>query len=343
MNDKLVILHVGPHKTGSTSLQYRLLKAREHLQQHSFEYPEFGISQFAHHQICSFLAGNLREAGNVSAESLKAFMAPRSRVILSSEDFIYLSKERLLNLRALLPDCDFQVVIFIRTPVDLWPSHWQELVKHGRDETLIEYLGAFCGWNTTIEAQIMNPFVQATKFAEVFGRERIRMFCYDNIVDSGIDIFDFFWGEVLGLTGAAPPGERRSLNPSLPLERIEMLRSLNDRFHQLTGRRPDDLVLGRYQKHLDRIESEPRYEDFCQVFKEKAPEIHLESTQEMIRNRERMLLNNFGDRIENKAAPNKIFGRDIFKKKIKYGQRYWTLRFGFGGFIDHVFNELDLL
>ena len=343
---KKIIFHVGPHKTGSTSLQFRLLKSREWLREHSFEYPAFGIPTsahvFAHHQICSFLAGGAAGAGDVTASSLRSCVNDHPQIILSSEDFIYLARDKLKAFRDSFYDYDIEVVIFVRSPVDLWPSHWQELVKHGRHETFIEYLGAFCGWNTTIQAQIMNPYVQASKFSDVFGRDHLRIFCYDNIVDSGVDIFEFFCKRVLKLGAPLPPGEPRTLNPSLPPDRIELLRCLNERFLEVTGNSPDATILERYQHLKGNVEASQDYADFREAFKARASEIHLESTQELFRNRERMLLNNFWQQIENRVEDNRIYAREVFKRKVRYGERYWIDRFGFRGFVDEVLSSLDV-
>ncbi len=342
MPERTLILHVGPHKTGSTYLQNRLLKNRETLLSHGWDYPELGLRQFAQHRIYQWLRGNETAAGDVGAESFSEMLANTQRLILSSEDFVYLAPDRLRRLKSLLPDTDVRVVYFVRTPVDLWPSHWQELIRHGRDDTLLEYLGSFTGWTKVFEPAGMNPVAHLTKFADAFGRESLQLICYDNIVQDGGDIFDFFWTHILGLTQTTPPGETRIVHPSQPLHMIEMLRSLNQIFRERTGKSPGDRILAVYQKQRKTIEASAAYDGFKAAFVEHAGSLRISSRQEAIREQDRLVLNLFGDRIVNKAAADKLYAKDVFERNMLYAHRYWTDRYGFGSYVDMILAGLEV-
>lgn len=337
-----MVLHVGPHKTGSTYLQNRLLKNRETLLSHGWTYPDLGLRQFAQHRIYHWLQGHQAAAGDVTESAFVEMLCAAPELILSSEDFVYLPAERLRRLKSLLPDRDVHVVFFIRTPVDLWPSHWQELVRHGRDDTLLEYLGSFGGWTKVFEPASMNPVAQLTKFADVFGRESLRLICYDNIVQDGGDIFDMFWTHILGLAGSAPPGDARIIHPSQPLHMIEMLRSLNQIYRERSGKSPGDRILAPYQKQRKTIEASAAYDGFKAGFVEHAGTLRLSSRQEAIRVQDRRLMTQFGDLIINKASPDKLYTKDVFERTIPYAHRYWTDRYGFGSYVDMILAGLDV-
>jgi hypothetical protein len=330
-----LILHVGPHKTGSTALQLRLITARAHLNAHGWDYPLFGLSQFGHHRINAFLKGELDDAGDVTEESLRALAVAGHNVILSSEDLIYHASERLERLRALLDAFDVQVVIFIRTPVELWPSHWQELVKHGREESLLEYLGACFGVNTTIDPIHMQPMHQAQRFAQVFGRKRVRLFCYNNIVAAGTDLFDFFVDKVLGLPPVLPWLPTVVINPSLEPHVAEMLRCLNERFRRQHNRSPGSDLTAAYTGIRAEIEAGPRYQAFAAAFEQHARTVTLDSDNDYLRRRDHQLVRLLGDRIENMAAPDQLYAQR-YSRTIPYGTPYWADRFGFGDLIDGV-------
>jgi hypothetical protein len=337
-----LILHVGPHKTGSTSLQHRLLNSQAYLNQHGFAYPAFGLSQFAHHRIYSFLKGDQAAAGDVTEAGIKRLALDGVNTILSSEDFIYLQPDRLQRLNLLLQGFRIEVILFVRTPIELWPSHWQELIKHGRDETLLEYLGAFFGLTNTIDARYMNPAGQAARFAQAFGREHVRIFCYNNIVAEGIDLFDYFAEQILHLPPKLPRQPTSQINKSLRPDMIELLRCLNERFAQRTGQHPQSRILAAYQRHQKEIEAGARYGEFKTAFVQHGLKVQMDSTSETFRRRDIQLMNQFGDRIENPAAADKLFSGD-FKKTLVYGARYWTDRFGFGDFVDATLERLAVV
>ena len=278
----------------------------------------------------------------MNSTSFLELLSRHDRLILSSEDFIYLTRQNLQALAACLEGFTVQVVLYIRTPVDLWPSHWQELVRHGRDLTLLEYVSAHAGWTSALESAIMDPLVQANKFADIFGKDSLRMFCYENIMDAGRDLFAHFWTDILRIGSPAPFEESRTINPSQPADKIEMLRCLNELYAGQTNARPGTKILSAYQKKQAAIEALPRYEAFRRELEARSTLLKLNSGQEFFRVRESRLLMKFGDRVENAAAPNKLFARPQFERKIPYMARYWINKFGYLDFVRDILGGLDI-
>jgi hypothetical protein len=340
---KRLILHVGPHKTGSTYLQHRLLKSRNSLREYLWEYPDFGIQQFAHHKIYSWLANNSADVDGVNDTSIAALVEKFPQLILSSEDFVYLSKNRLQHLKSLMPGTDIQVIYFLRSPIDTWPSHWQELVRHGKDMTFLEYLCAFIGWTAPFEVSIMNPITQMAKFVEVFGRHAVRIVCYDNLIYDKIDIFDYFCSNILQVDAPIYGSEARIIHASQPDHMIEMIRTLNETYRERTGRSPNDKILAAYQKKRNAFEASPNYDSFRETFVMRAAQVQLSSGHELMRHRELMLLHRFGANIENKMADNRLFCKDIFERVVPYAQRYWIDKFGLRDYVNEILHDLEVI
>jgi hypothetical protein len=334
-----MILHVGPHKTGSTALQLRLITARAHLQAHGYDYPLIGLSQYGHHRINAFLYGNAAEAGDVTDAALRGLAGGGLNIVLSSEDLIYQEEAQLERLRGLFDGFAIQIVLFIRTPVQLWPSHWQELVKFGRPESLLEYLGACFGVNSLIKPNNLNPVYQAQRFSQVFGRQNVRMFCYNNIVDDGIDLFEFFLDAVLHVPPVLPRLPTVVMNPSLPPDTVEMLRCLNEHFQRRRGGSPGSDLTAAYHAQRARIEGDARFGEFRAGFARHARTVTLDSEAEFFRRRDRQLARFLGARIENRASPDRIFAKP-HSRTVPYGTPYWADQFGFGGFIAEVLDSL---
>jgi hypothetical protein len=335
-------MHIGPHKTGSTYLQNRLLTNQDSLLSHGWTYPAYGLRQFGHHRLYLWLAGREAAAGDVTEAGFMDLLERHPRILLSSEEFAYLRPDRLQRLKAMLPDTEVRIVYFIRSPVDLWPSHWQELVRHGRDDTLLEYLATYAGLTRVFEPAGMNPIAHLTKYADAFGRDALSIICYDNVVQEGGDIFDLVWSDCLGLKEAAPPGEKRIVHASQKLDMIEMLRSLNQLYREQNGKTPNDRILAAYQKQQETIESAPEYDTFRKAFTEHAAELRLSGRQEILRTQERRLLNLFGTQILNKAADDRLYNRDFPERTVPYAQRFWTDKFGLASYVAAILSGLDV-
>jgi hypothetical protein len=156
-----IILHIGPAKTGTTSIQSFLNSAQQELLSDGVLYPSKGRSEagvtyqiklherdvrsrrfafkkgphFTHHLLAWALAGITR---NISAESCwsEIFNEIESvnpeTVFISSESFAWLSEEQLQTLKALLKDYAVKVLIYFRNPFNWLLSRYNQIVKKGR-------------------------------------------------------------------------------------------------------------------------------------------------------------------------------------------------------------------
>src|SRR5436309_14850846 len=88
MRKRVCYIHVGPHKTGTTSIQWFLQENREELLKHGYFVPESETKRGAHHalveKLCGLDVGEHRE--RLVTKSIRALVeAPSEAIIISSE------------------------------------------------------------------------------------------------------------------------------------------------------------------------------------------------------------------------------------------------------------------
>lgn len=219
-----LILHVGPHKTGSTALQLMLVALRDSLAQRGILYPKAGQIYFGHHRIVDFCNGQPSE---FRPEDLRAEAAGSTTVLLSSENFVVPGAPALGRLAQLFPHAEVLVVYYLRRLVDLWPSHWQEMVKHGQSMPFPEYLAqAAMGWPETGYGAL-NQIDQLQKLESAFGRSALTIAGYDCLMSQRLDIGAHFLREVLGVADLAAAASTSVVNVALKDWQLELVRLLN--------------------------------------------------------------------------------------------------------------------
>lgn len=116
MKKKELIIHVGTHKTGTSSIQTSLYNSRDSMQSHYFDFGEPNHS----HVITSLFLKNpsdyhfhrkqARDASFVSSYidkwkselCLQIFSSHKDRFLISAEDLCTLKTEELLEMKAFL-------------------------------------------------------------------------------------------------------------------------------------------------------------------------------------------------------------------------------------------------
>ena len=130
-----IILHIGPHKTGSTYLQ-KLMDNCNNDEFKDVNFVNFGIELFGHHKFVN----SLRGWNQLDPNSINKFIKPNKINIISSENFVFLNHNEVVKLKNSLSHFPIKIIYYYRDYINSWTSHWQELVKHGRDESFYEYL-----------------------------------------------------------------------------------------------------------------------------------------------------------------------------------------------------------
>jgi hypothetical protein len=142
MRKRTCYIHVGPHKTGTTSIQWFLQENRAELLKHGYFVPESGNVHGGHHpivrQLCGqevphhhrwvaakfveALADTLCEAVVISSEALEGFLRKGEYATA------FFNRIKELNLKP-------KLVVFPRNPPQLINSRYVEVVKVSEDRT----------------------------------------------------------------------------------------------------------------------------------------------------------------------------------------------------------------
>ena len=219
-----IILHIGPHKTGTTYIQETLHALRDTLAEVGIHVPSVwsaapGLP--SHMRLVWAVRGGdlslVRE--QLSEMSSRAYSA----IVISCEALSRLDLEQVRTLRHLFGAASVRVVYYVRRWPERLPSLWQEAVKFGHSATLDEFLAgqlARCAGAEWLDL----PKIET--FAAVFGSERIGIVDYSHLTDHGIDIAGHFLASFLDLPDIGLPAAGRP-NASLPIPDIELIRALN--------------------------------------------------------------------------------------------------------------------
>lgn len=145
---KRVLLHIGAHKTGSTSLQWALTRSAPVLAAKGVLYPEAGRPSWArlgHHSLAfSFV----RRAGHLPAKETHALSADEraalwrqvhdeiaasaaDTIVLSSEEFDVLDTAEIADVARELERYSVTPVVFLRNTVDFVESSFRTSIIHG--------------------------------------------------------------------------------------------------------------------------------------------------------------------------------------------------------------------
>jgi hypothetical protein len=218
------VLHIGPHKTGSTYLQNHLTHNRAALIGRGIYYPrEWTTPEIAwcHAELASLLQHDEFESVARGFADLKAAGWPT--VILSSEDFSSLGDDRLRFLRECTGD-EVEIVFFARRWSELLRSHGQEHIRQGGTKFLPEFVAGIL--SDPFGSETINFSLVLDRFANAFGPSRLKVLSYNNILKRGGNLFSYFAAEVLGIDGL-PIISPTPAHASLSIENIELVRVLN--------------------------------------------------------------------------------------------------------------------
>jgi hypothetical protein len=229
------ILHIGPHKTGTSYLQTRLLDSAAGLGRAGF----YLATLWNNSQFNPSHTGLVERLNSERVSELKPVFeewrnSACKAVIISCEELAGMSREpvKVQMLRELTFGCPVTIVYYVRR----WPrrlsSEWQEYIKQGSTLSLPEVL--VHNLRNPPLSHIINIDVCLAAYAQIFGRSAIRLVSYDGVLAEGSDIFAHFACHFLdGYEPAGRPG--RVVNESLPPANAELMRLFNC-LEQQTGR-----------------------------------------------------------------------------------------------------------
>ncbi len=146
---KTLIVHIGTHKTGTTSIQQFLRQQAEQLKAEGIYVSSIGTlnARSGHHNIAWDLRGDVRfsdQKGTLSELIADLARCNTTCAIISAEDFEYLTQYPLV-LRGFhhamrIAGWDVRYLGFYRNREDYQESLYMELLKHGLNSTRDEFV-----------------------------------------------------------------------------------------------------------------------------------------------------------------------------------------------------------
>ena len=212
-----LILHIGPHKTGSSYLQRRFYKDHDILMENGVLYP-----------INDWIGGGHGHAYLVDKKQLSSIGDELNRiakdkpslksVVISTENFDRLSRDdiKILRDKITIPTT---VVYYLRRMDKTLFANWQEDVKFGSLETFSRFLLRHFAF--PIESKIVNHSVVVDLWADVFGKSAISIVDYDDLVGTDTDIYCHFVETFCGINDVATPSNARE-KWLIPLSQVHL-------------------------------------------------------------------------------------------------------------------------
>jgi hypothetical protein len=222
------IFHVGPERTGSTYLQHRLAASRTHLLAGGIYYAEEWIAPpggVEHAELCRML-----EQEGSETELAQGFAAIAALghpvVVLSCTGLAQLDEAALARLKTALDGRPAEFFFHIRRWSKRLASCWNQEIQEGSFRTLPEFYMDF--FSEPVESRQIDYARMWEPVVAVFGREALRLVCYSNLTDRGIDIYRHFCERCLGFKGPAGPPSPGRREISRSPEATELRRVLNE-------------------------------------------------------------------------------------------------------------------
>ncbi len=217
---KRVIIHVGPHKTGSTYIQKALFVNRKYLKSKGVSYPKIYMLAVGQH----YLVDALRSKQDVKKirQKIEQKVDSANICILSSENYYQLPPPALQRFKEVFSDTKADLVFFYRTPSIRMKSAWHEEIKHGKYRSYTKFY--FQNLKHAYGNITVNPLRYLNALAKIFGRKCIHIVDYQTSTRNQSLIRDFWKASALPVLVNDNPKRE---NTMLPIEEVELLRQLN--------------------------------------------------------------------------------------------------------------------
>lgn len=294
----VLFVHVGPHKTGTTYLQHRLVADRDRLLSRlGVVYPRTGQDVlFGHHSLVPLFRKPIersRELGRLRTELNVGDVG-----LLSSEEFSRLKSVHLSRLREYFHEFDIRVVAYLRVRSELLLSYWSESVKHGKGQGFPEFLADSLA--TPHASPLINQAILLDRLAAVFGKRNLQILIYRR---DG-DLYTEFIKNVIGSASFASDslGRNEPVNASLPMYATECLRFLHRMAHA-DGRQDRMLIATRFMRYYSDPASAADRQRLRSLFGDMAHTVDLARVDQAFLHMDRELMSKYALNVRN-AAPN---------------------------------------
>jgi len=227
---KRIYLHIGTHKTGTTSLQSWALANIDALAAQGFLYPQSGrMSGGNHSPLAWAIAGDSRSA-DLSFETLLSEIraAPQPKILISGEEFELLSADRISALATALSEFDTRILAVFRPQPDLIRSQYAEWTKQ---LLTTDHFAVF--WRYFQQQPELDYGALIRPWTEHFGPKNVRCLPYSSLSPDSPGVLPTLLAE-LGLN-PEPFDFPAQMNTSASAETLALWRYLAVRLELVTG------------------------------------------------------------------------------------------------------------
>ena len=225
-----LFLHIGPQKTGTSSLQQFMDRERKRLLARGVLYPDDNAHNWWSHHRLGFALRGVRDPKNGDIPDPRAELADTIRqfeqsgahtMVLSSEEFFALRPEAINLLREAFTGYECRIVLYARRQDDAFVSSYTQKVKSAR-RRFVDPIHSFLNDPTRLSTGL--DFLRRTSnWADAFGKEAIVIRFYDDVDDIRIDFTEMLSDETL--VQLARKTDMESANRGPTLEAIEHIRA----------------------------------------------------------------------------------------------------------------------
>jgi hypothetical protein len=239
MSSKVLIIHAGFHKSGTTALQESFDTERKTLQKLGILYPHIGRK--AHHRIAWALTqkpwgwkdrgGERTSIKHWDRIARKINKSSSPIVLLSSEFFSELNEEKIKKIQKDIKR-EVKVLFTVRPIVKLLASSYQQYLKYGTEADYETWLHSVLDqpgkskinptfWKRHFHGEVVNRWVSvlgASQVSVIIVDEQKPEFLFDSV------------NSYLGLESGVLQAQAKGSNRSLTMEEISLLLQINRSF-----------------------------------------------------------------------------------------------------------------
>ncbi len=222
-------IHIGAHKTGTTSFQHAMFSAQDDLLKEKILYPNCCIFQYAQHRLAFALKG-MRDPVKGDVPDLEREVSELRRavekggaknsVVLSSEEFFTVPAPRVEDFVSLLRGffSSIEIIATLRRQDNQFVSIYNQKVK-GFGNGFYRHYSKFIDYPVSLDAEL-----DYFKHLKSWDRkcDKMNLLVYEKLPDVSNEIL-----ALLGVRNVVSEGRR--LNPSVSVPALELVRHLKAR------------------------------------------------------------------------------------------------------------------
>lgn len=231
--EKQFYIHIGTHKTGTTSLQKMLVWNRSYLKSIGLLYPKKCTWRGAHHNLSWQLKAdarvNVSKYGSISELIAEIDDNFQSICLLSSEDMSIFKLKHKKELKTYFKKYNPKIIVYIRNQYDYIASCWSTHIKH---EAVGMKFNQYYKFYMKERMDRLNYLQFLDEWADVFGKANLIVKIYNkNLGEHLHEDFIRLFKLPINLNKLKLP--ERS-NTSLAFEKLNIIRAINNSNLRLT-------------------------------------------------------------------------------------------------------------